>query len=105
MTRNGDIAAASNGTIPPPGTNRIAVAHGTLQVTSPSLWWPWTMSDTPGFLYAFQVTLKSSSGITDIYRQPFGIRTVSVTSDNKFLINNKPFYFHGLGRHEDSDVS
>lgn len=40
----------------------------------------------------------------DVYALPVGIRTVNVTS-TQFLINNKPFYFHGVNKHEDSDVS
>lgn len=44
------------------------------------------------------------SAYDDVYTLPIGIRTVKVTS-NKFLINNKPFYFHGVNKHEDSDVS
>lgn len=40
----------------------------------------------------------------DVYTLPIGIRTVNVTS-TQFLINNKPFYFHGVNKHEDSDVS
>ena len=47
-----------------------------------------------------QVT--TSSG--DVYRQPFGIRTVKVDGDN-ILINNKRFYCHGVAKHEDADVS
>ncbi len=59
-----------------------------------------------GFLYVlnvFQVTITSEDGV-DVYRQPFGIRTVGKT-DKQFLINNKPFYCHGVNKHEDSDVS
>ena len=26
-------------------------------------------------------------------------------SGNEFLINGKPFYFHGVDKHEDADVS
>lgn len=40
----------------------------------------------------------------DVYSLPVGIRTVNVTS-TQFLINNKPFYFHGVNKHEDADVS
>ena len=28
---------------------------GTLNIKDPSLWWPWTMSDSPGNLYPFEV--------------------------------------------------
>ena len=54
----------------------------------------------------FQVSLRSNSNpvTTDVYRQPFGIRTVSKTN-TQLLINGKPFYCHGVAKHEDSDVS
>lgn len=39
-----------------------------------------------------------------MYRLPIGIRTVAVHG-NQFLINGKPFYFTGFGKHEDADVS
>ena len=38
-----------------------------------------------------------------MYRLPVGIRTVAVQG-TQFLINNKPFYFLGMGKHEDADV-
>lgn len=56
------------------------------------------------YLCGTQVQLKAESGDVDYYTLPVGIRTVSVTS-TQFLINNKPFYFHGVNKHEDSDVS
>ena len=52
----------------------------------------------------FQVTLTSSSGEEDVYRQEFGVRTVAVTK-TQILINNQPFYCHGAAKHEDSNVS
>jgi len=39
----------------------------------------------------------------DIYRMEIGIRTVRVEG-KQFLINEKPFYFKGFGKHEDSDI-
>lgn len=101
----GGVVANYSAKITPPSTDAPAIAHGQFKVSSPNLWWPWTMSDAPGYLYAFQVSVTSASGVSDIYRQPFGIRTVSLSSDNQFLINNKPFYFQGFGKHEDFDVS
>lgn len=52
--------------------------------------------------FNFQVRLTGDG--EDVYALPIGIRTVEVTS-TQFLINNKPFYFHGVNKHEDSDVS
>lgn len=44
------------------------------------------------------------SASEDVYTLPVGIRTVNVSS-TQFLINKKPFYFHGVNKHEDYDVS
>lgn len=48
--------------------------------------------------------VTTTDSVTDFYTLPVGIRTVAVTK-SKFLINGKPFYFHGVNKHEDSDVS
>ena len=42
--------------------------------------------------------------VSDFYTLPVGIRTVAVT-ESQFLINGKPFYFRGVNKHEDADVS
>lgn len=54
-----------------------------------------------------QVRLTPGDGLSpseDVYVLPVGIRTVNVSS-SQFLINKKPFYFHGVNKHEDYDVS
>lgn len=40
----------------------------------------------------------------DVYRLKIGVRSLH-WSNKEFLINGKPIYFRGFGRHEDSDVS
>lgn len=52
-----------------------------------------------------QVRLSAQQwGIEDIYRVPVGIRTVE-WNNTSILINGRPIYLRGFGRHEDSDVS
>jgi len=107
MSREGGVVASCNGTLTPSGIQGDPAGSGEFEVSSPNLWWPWTMSDNPGYLYVFQINLTSSSSSsrqTDVYRQPLGIRTVFLTLE-QFLINNKQFYFQGFGKHEDFDVS
>ena len=48
------------------------------------------------YLYEVKVTFGE-----DIYTLPYGIRTVRVDGA-RFLINEKPFYFKGYGKHEDT---
>ena len=95
----------------------LAVANSTdsqsrLVVTNPHLWEPCGMSHThpcteESYLYTLKVTLYDDTApgkVLDIYRLPHvGIRTIRVT-DSQFLVNERPFYFHGANAHEDSDI-
>ncbi len=49
-----------------------------------------------GYLYTLVVTTES-----DEYSLRVGVRSVEVKGE-QFLINHKPFYFKGFGRHEDA---
>ena len=74
-------------------------AQGRLEVANARLWEPGN-----AYLYTLEVSLAgAAAGRLDVYRLPVGIRTVRVT-DKAFLINGKPFYFRGFGKHEDSDL-
>ncbi|HZG84044.1 beta-glucuronidase [Paenibacillus sp.] len=55
------------------------------------------------YLYTLRVELLENGRVIDVYDQPFGVRSVEV-KDGKFLINNKPFYFKGFGKHEDVPI-
>ncbi|MDO5721719.1 MAG: beta-glucuronidase [Actinomycetaceae bacterium] len=91
-----------------PGTERVHVrlldaegaqvgtaegTEGKITVANAHLWAP-----GDGYLYTLQIHADE-----DIYPQTVGIRTVEV-KDSQFLINGKPFYFRGYGRHEDNIV-
>lgn len=68
-------------------------------------WWPYLMNPDPGYLYTMEVRLSTQSQQdVDIYRMKFGVRTLKWT-DTMFLVNDKPVYFRGFGKHEDSDVT
>ncbi len=64
---------------------------GRLTIPNVRLWEPGA-----AYLYRLRVLFQE-----DEYEQTFGVRTVKVEGD-KFLINGKPFYFKGFGKHEDS---
>lgn len=64
--------------------------QGQFEVDNPILWQP-----GEGYLYTLQIDAPS-----DQYLQKVGIRCVEVKGE-QFLINHKPFYFKGFGRHED----
>ncbi|CAG8042415.1 unnamed protein product [Penicillium salamii] len=87
IDEDGNLAANSSG------------VKGTVRIPSVKLWQPGA-----AYLYQFQASVVNSKGETvDTYSLATGVRTVKV-SGNKFLINDKPFYFTGFGKHEDSAV-
>ncbi|MEC0138929.1 beta-glucuronidase [Paenibacillus macerans] len=73
-------------------------AQGSLLVAEAKLWEP-----LRAYLYTLKIELRQNGETIDEYEQPFGIRTVEVKK-GKFLINGKPFYFKGFGKHEDSPI-
>jgi beta-glucuronidase len=73
-------------------------ATGQLTIKDVHLWQP-----LHAYLYTCVVELWQQGQLLDTYEQPFGVRTVAV-KEGKFLINGKPFYFKGFGRHEDSHI-
>ena len=77
--REGRVAASAEG------------ASGELAVRDVHLWEP-----LAPYLYEFCVTCGEDS-----YTLPYGVRTVKVEG-GRFLINGKPFYFKGYGKHEDT---
>lgn len=74
--------------------NKVAAAAGTdgvLRLENVRLWEP---------LNAYLYDVKVRFG-ADEYTLPYGVRTVRVAG-TQFLINEKPFYFKGYGKHEDT---
>lgn len=71
-------------------------ASGTLRVPQARRWAP----GAP-YLYTLECDAVDGDALLDRYRLPVGIRTVRVERD-RFLINGEPFYFRGVGKHEDS---
>jgi beta-glucuronidase len=71
---------------------------GTMIISDVSLWEPLN-----AYLYTLRVELETEGETMDVYEQPFGVRSVEV-KEGKFLINDKPFYFKGYGKHEDTTI-
>ncbi|CAN7387962.1 beta-glucuronidase [Paenibacillus sp. LjRoot153] len=72
---------------------------GSIRIESAKLWEP-----LAAYLYTLKLELIQDGQVIDVYEQPFGVRTIEV-KDGKFLINNKPFYFKGFGKHEDTPIN
>lgn len=74
--------------------NKVAEAEGTkgtLLIKEAHLW-------QPLHAYLYDIVVKFEE---DVYTLPYGVRTVRIDG-TKFLINEKPFYFKGYGKHEDT---
>ncbi len=74
-------------------------AKGTLEILNTKLW-----EVRNAYLYHFVFKLIQGEKLLDEYYLDCGIRTVSVKG-NRVLINNKPVYFKGFGKHEDADFT
>lgn len=55
------------------------------------------------YLYRLVIHICDGENIIDEYEQEIGIRTVKVEGTS-ILLNGKPVYFRGFGKHEDSDI-
>ena len=74
--------------------NKVAESEsvtGKLEIDDVKLWQPLN-----AYLYQIKVTAGE-----DVYTLPYGVRSVRVDGV-KFLINERPFYFKGYGKHEDT---
>ncbi|PRO66490.1 beta-glucuronidase [Alkalicoccus urumqiensis] len=76
-----------------------AGAETSISVKQVHLWEP-----LQAYLYTARVEGVNDGEVVDVYEEPFGIRSVEV-KDAQFLINGKPFYFKGFGKHEDTYVN
>lgn len=74
------------------------VGEATIQIPNARLW----NLDDP-YLYNLSVSAGSGKKITDKYSLPIGIRTVS-TNNKAILLNGKPVFLKGFGKHEDFPV-
>lgn len=74
--------------------NKVAESEGVtgkFEIENVKLWQPLN-----AYLYQIKVTAGE-----DVYTLPYGVRSVRVDGV-KFLINERPFYFKGYGKHEDT---
>lgn len=61
----------------------------------------WNVLDP--YLYTFEIKIKDGDKTIDEYYDQIGIRTVEIKG-TEILINNKPVYLKGFGKHEDSHL-
>ena len=75
-----------------------AGAEGVLRVPNVRLW-----NVRDAYLYTVVLRLTDGERILDEYREQVGIRTVEVRG-RQILLNGKPVYLKGFGKHEDADI-
>lgn len=83
--------------------NGIKVAEaigktGTLTVRDAKLW-----NVHAAYLYTIVIRILDDSCVLDEYMDRIGIRSFEIKNGH-FLLNNKPVYLRGFGKHEDADI-
>ena len=73
-------------------------AEGVLEVKNAHLW-----QVRNAYLYTIVLRLTDGETVLDEYREQIGIRTVEI-QDRQILLNGKPVYLKGFGKHEDADM-
>ena len=68
-----------------------------LSIRNPKLW---DGTSNP-FMYTGRVELKRDGKTVDVREVPVGLRNFSVTADNGFFLNGRPYRLNGVNRHED----
>ena len=83
------------------GTEKVAHAEGktgTLHIDNVKLW-----NVHAAYLYNFVIRITDGETVVDEYAEKIGIRTFEI-KDGNFLLNGKPVYLRGFGKHEDADL-
>lgn len=70
--------------------------QGDLVVDQPHLW-----NVRAAYLYTLHIQLTTADQVVDEYHDQIGLRTVKIEG-HQILVNGKPVYLKGFGRHEDS---
>ena len=81
------------------GCEKVAHADGktgTLHINNVKLW-----NVHAAYLYNFVIRITDGETVVDEYAEKIGIRTFEIKGGN-FLLNGKPVYLRGFGKHEDA---
>ena len=80
---------------------QVAEANGAEGVLSINPVRLWNVRDA--YLYRFVIRLEQDGQLIDEYEEEIGIRTIEIKGID-ILLNGKPVYLKGFGKHEDSDI-
>lgn len=86
LDADGTVVAAADG------------KQGTLEVKDAHLW-----NVHAAYLYTIAIRILDGARVLDEYTDRIGIRTFEVKGGH-FLLNGKPVYLRGFGKHEDADI-
>lgn len=78
----------------------IGVNTVTMDVTNPKKW----SAEIPN-LYNLVISLKSGTSSIDVRGSKVGFREVGIGSKGELLINGKRMIFHGVNRHDHSEIN
>lgn len=92
---SGKVVASTESPVQIPAGSQFILKQ-TAPVANPQLWSP----ETPN-LYALVTRIKSGTSETDLYKTPFGIRTIEFTANDGFLLNGKKRFIKGFCNHQD----
>lgn len=81
-------------------TPTVGINTVTMNVSNPKKW----SAETPN-QYDLVLTLKSGEKVMDIRGSKVGFREVGIGSKGELLINGKRMVFHGVNRHEHSEIN
>lgn len=98
---------ATKGKVTISGNNKVyesefvlngATANVLVKIPEVRLW-----STEDPFLYKVSVSISDASRVIDTYELETGVRTIS-TNDKQILLNGKPVFLKGFGKHEDFPI-
>ena len=95
VMNNGMVAAQKVLNAPVIGTNTL-----TMEIVNPDKW----SAEVPN-LYDLVITLESGGKTIDIRGGKVGFKEVGIGSKGELLINGKRMVFHGVNRHDHSEIN
>jgi len=89
------VASITSQASVPAGQVKEVVAN--IILPKPHLW----QGRKDPYLYTAVTSILHGSEVSDSVTQPLGIRTVAITEDRGFLLNDQPYPIYGVSRHQD----
>ena len=95
-----DAAGKNVATQEQPVTLAAGETHAVLSALEVNAPHRWQGRKNP-YLYTTTVSVVRDGVVTDVVSQPLGLRTVAITEEKGFLLNDQPYTIYGVNRHQD----